>query len=73
MDNKKARSFFRHHGARLTLTKAYNPEALWADRTTHSLVTMFMPAELMLGQVPVMPAKDEVTSWADLPWQEEMT
>ena len=27
------------------------PYALWADRTTHSSVTGYMPAELMFGQV----------------------
>ena len=31
------------------------PYALWVDRTTHSLVTGYMPAELMFGQKPIMP------------------
>ena len=31
------------------------PYALWADRTTHSSVTGYMPTELMYGQKPVMP------------------
>ena len=31
------------------------PYTLWADRTTHSSVTGFMPIELMYGQKPIMP------------------
>ena len=30
------------------------PYALWADRTTHSSVTGFMPAEPMYGQKSIM-------------------
>ena len=31
------------------------PYALWADCTTHSFVTEYMPFELMYGQKPIMP------------------
>ncbi|KAL3695519.1 hypothetical protein R1sor_009595 [Riccia sorocarpa] len=34
------------------------PFALWADRTTHSSVTGYMPAELMQGQKPIMPTEE---------------
>ena len=37
------------------------PYALWADRTTHSSVTGYMPAELMYGQNPVMPIEKTIT------------
>ena len=33
------------------------PYALWADRTTHSSVTGFMPAELMYGQKLITPVE----------------
>ena len=48
------------------------PYALWADRTTHSSVTGYMPAELMTGQVPVMPTETTIATWTVLPWKEEM-
>jgi hypothetical protein len=31
------------------------PYALWADKTTHSSITRFIPSELMFGQIPIMP------------------
>ena len=49
------------------------PYALWADRTTHSSVTGFMPAELMLGQKPIMPTEEDLITWATLPWEDEMS
>ena len=49
------------------------PYALWADRTTHSSVTGFMPAELMYGQKPIMPVERTVSSWAVLGWKDEMS
>lgn len=49
------------------------PYALWADRTTHSSVTGFMPAELMLGQKPIMPTEQDLITWATLPWKDEMS
>ncbi|KAL3687707.1 hypothetical protein R1sor_014016 [Riccia sorocarpa] len=35
------------------------PLALWADRTTHCSTTGYMPAKLMLGQKPIMPAEED--------------
>jgi hypothetical protein len=49
------------------------PYALWADQTTHSSVTGFMPAELMYGQKPVMPTECMIASWAALEWRNEMS
>ena len=46
--------------------------ALWADRTTHSSVTGFMPAELMTGQSSVMPTETAIATSSVLPWKEEM-
>lgn len=46
------------------------PFALWADRTTHSTVTGYMPAELMYGQKPVMPIEEVVPTWSVLPWED---
>jgi hypothetical protein len=48
------------------------PYVLWADRTTHSSLTGYMPAKLMTGQTPVMPTETTITTWAVLPWREEM-
>ena len=47
--------------------------ALWADRTTHSSVTGYMPAELMTGQAPVMPTETASATWMVLSWKEEMS
>ena len=49
------------------------PYALWADRTTHSSVTGYMPAELMTGQAPIMPTETAIATWTVLPWKEEMS
>ena len=49
------------------------PYALWADRTTHSSVTGYMPAELMYGQKLVMPIERTIASWVAIPWEKEMS
>jgi hypothetical protein len=49
------------------------PYALWADRSTHSSVTGFMPAELMYGQKPIMPTERMISSWAALECRDEMS
>ena len=49
------------------------PYALWADRTAHSSVTGYMPAELILGQSPIMPLEDSILSWIAIPWRQEIT
>ena len=49
------------------------PYALWADRTTHSSVTGYMPAELMYGQKPIMPIERTIASWVAIPWEKEMS
>ena len=48
------------------------PYALWADRTTHSSVTGYMPFELMYGQKPIMPTEETILSWSSIPWMEDM-
>jgi hypothetical protein len=48
------------------------PYAMWADRTMHSFVTGYVPAELMTRQTPVMPTETAIATWAVLPWREEM-
>ena len=49
------------------------PYALWADQTTHSSVTGFMPAELMYGQKPIMPTEQTISSWATMDSRDEMS
>ena len=49
------------------------PYALWADRTTHSSVTGYMLAELILGQKPIMPIEESIMSWTSIPWREEVS
>ena len=49
------------------------PFALWADRTTHSTVTGYMPTELMLGQKPIMPTEDSIPTWMLLDWEDGIT
>ena len=49
------------------------PYALWADRTTHSSITGYMPAELMTGQALVMPTETAISTCTVLPWKEEMS
>ena len=48
------------------------PFALWADRTTHSTVTGYMPVELMLGQKPLMPIEESIPSWLFLSWEDDI-
>ena len=49
------------------------PFALWADRTTHSTVTGYMPVELMHGQKPMMPGEENVPTWAFLSWEDRIS
>ena len=49
------------------------PFALWADKTTHSTITGYMPIELMLGQKPIMPAENLVPTWVFLDWKDGIT
>jgi hypothetical protein len=49
------------------------PFVLWADRTTHSMVTGYMPIELLLDQKPIMPAEDLVPTWVFLEWKDGIT
>ena len=49
------------------------PYKLWADRTMHSSVTEFMPAELMYGQKPIMSMERTNSSWATVDWRDEMS
>ena len=46
------------------------PFALWADRTTHSSVTGYMPVELMYGQKPIMPVEEGIPTWVYLSWED---
>ena len=46
------------------------PFSLWADRTTHSTITGYMPIELMLGQKPFMSVEDYVPTWLVLDWED---
>ena len=46
------------------------PFALWADRTSHSTVTGYMPVELMHGQKPIMPAEEDIPTWVFLSWED---
>ena len=48
------------------------PFALWADRTTHSTVTGYMPVELMLGQKPLMPVEETYPTWMFLSWEDDI-
>ena len=48
------------------------PYALWADRTTHSSVTDYMPVEHMTRQLPVMPTETAIATWTVMSWKEEM-
>ena len=45
------------------------PYALWADSTTHSSVTGYMPAKLMTRQAPVMTTETAIATWTMLPWK----
>lgn len=46
--------------------------ALLADRMTCSSVTGFVPAELMMGHLPLMPLEEDVCSWRMVGWQDQV-
>ena len=46
------------------------PFALWADRTTHSTVTGYMPVELMHGHKPILPGEESIPLWVFLSWED---
>ena len=41
---------------------------LWTDRTTHSLVTKYMLADLMFEWKPIRPVEQMITSWMAIEW-----
>jgi hypothetical protein len=45
---------------RMKLWPQMLPYALWADRTTHSTVTGYMPAKLMTRKILVMPVESSI-------------
>ncbi|KAG5458929.1 MAG: ribonuclease H-like domain-containing protein [Olpidium bornovanus] len=49
------------------------PLALWADRTTVSRSTGYMPAELLTGTRPSFPVDMDMLRWAGLPWEDGCT
>ena len=49
------------------------PYTLWADRTTHSSVTGYMPVELIYGQKPIMSVERTIASWTAIDWSNEMS
>ena len=49
------------------------PYALWADCTTHSSMTNYVPIQLMTGQAPIMSTETAIVTWTVLPWNEEMS
>ena len=49
------------------------PFALWADRATHSIVTSYMPIELMHGHKPIMPGEKSIPTWVFLSWEDNIT
>ena len=49
------------------------PYALWADRTTHSSMIGYMPAELMYGKKPIMSVERTIASWTPIDWSNEMS
>ena len=49
------------------------PYALWENRTTHSLVTGFMPTKLMYVQKAIMPMERTISSWAAEGWSDDIS
>ena len=49
------------------------PFALWADKTTHSFVTRYMPIHVMIGQKPIMSIEEKITTWVVLPGSQKWT
>ena len=47
--------------------------ALWADRTTHSSVTGYMPIELMHGHKPIIPGEESIPTWVFLSWEDNIS
>ena len=62
--NPIVKALVRACGGQIRIWPRLLPYALWADRTTHSSVTEYMPAELMFGQKPIMPTERTISSWA---------
>ena len=49
------------------------PFVLWADRTTYSSVTGYMPIELMHGHKPIMPGEKSIPMWVFLSWEDNIS
>ena len=48
------------------------PYAFWANRTTHSSVTGYMPAKRMFGQKTIMLVERTIASWTMINWTNDM-
>ena len=55
---------------RISLWPNYLPLALMASRLTCSSVTGYAPAELVNGQLPLMPVEEDLSSWRTIEWKD---
>ena len=44
---------------------------LWANKSTHSLMTWYMLIELMTRQTPIMLIEEKIATWAMLHWSQK--
>lgn len=57
---------------KISLWPTLLPLALMAHRVTSSSVTGYAPAELINGQLPLMPIEDNIASWRTIEWRDNI-
>ena len=57
---------------KMSLWPNFLPLALMASRMTCSSVTGYAPAELINGQLPLMPIEHDIASWRTIAWEDNV-
>ena len=47
--------------------------ALWADKTTHSSITGYMPTKLIHGHKPIILGEESIPTWVFLSWEDNIS
>ena len=58
---------------KMSLWPNFLPLALMAHRVTCSSVTGYAPAELINGQLPLMPIEENIASWRTIEWKDNVS
>jgi len=67
------KALVKAYEGRISLWPNFLPLALMAHRVTCSSVTGYTPAELITGQLPLMPIEESIISWRTIDWKDQIS